>query len=153
MTKIRTHILLVLIWVQTVSKGYHQMTKVTARKERANRHCRKLYFLWTPLVWIFFLTSNVFIRTLVNETFFLSTQNICSNWWVRKYLQFYAKKFCLSKPVFIFYSDSTFSKPKHHKGISDRMASYKPNTDDQNDEIKQWVSVVTNYSSQYDDSR
>ena len=55
--------------------------------------------------------------------------------------------------MFIFYSDSTFSKPKHYKGTSHRMASYKPNTDDQNDEIKQWVSVVTNYSSQYDDSR
>ena len=37
------------------------------------------------------------------------------------------------------------------------MASYNPrgsaNTDDLNGEIKQWVSVVTNYSSQYDDSR
>ena len=32
--QIRNDILLVLIWVQTVCKGYQQMTKVTASKER-----------------------------------------------------------------------------------------------------------------------
>ena len=31
-----TNILLVLIWVQTVCKGYKQMTKVTASKEKVN---------------------------------------------------------------------------------------------------------------------
>ena len=29
------------------------------------------------------------------EKGFLSTKNICSNWWIRKYLKFYAKKVCL----------------------------------------------------------
>ena len=36
-----------------------------------------------------------------NETVLLSTQNICQNLWVRKYSQFYAEIFCLSKPVII----------------------------------------------------
>ena len=31
----------------------------------------------------------------LNETVLLSTQNICLNWWVRKYLQFYSKKILL----------------------------------------------------------
>ena len=30
----------------------------------------------------------------------LCTQNICSNWWIIKYLQFYAQQFCLSKPIY-----------------------------------------------------
>ena len=36
----------------------------------------------------------------LNETVLLSTQNICLKIWVRKYLQFYAEKFCLSKPMY-----------------------------------------------------
>ena len=32
--QIRTDVLTVLVWVHTVCKGYQQMTKVTARKER-----------------------------------------------------------------------------------------------------------------------
>ena len=35
----------------------------------------------------------------LNEAVLLSTQNICQKLWVRKYLQFYAENFCLSKPV------------------------------------------------------
>ena len=38
-------------------------------------------------------------KNRLNETVHLSTQNICLNWWVRKYLHFYAEEFCLSKPV------------------------------------------------------
>ena len=38
-------------------------------------------------------------KNRLNETVLLSTQNICFKLWVRKYLQFYAEKFCLSKPV------------------------------------------------------
>ena len=38
-------------------------------------------------------------KNRLNETVLLVTQNICSNSWVRKYLQFYADFFCLSKPV------------------------------------------------------
>ena len=34
--QIRTEVLLVLIWVQTISKGYQQMTKVSASMERVN---------------------------------------------------------------------------------------------------------------------
>ena len=33
----------------------------------------------------------------LNET--VRTQNICKTLWVRKYLQFYAEKFCLTKPM------------------------------------------------------
>ena len=36
----------------------------------------------------------------LNETVLLSTQNICSSWWIRKNLQFYAQKFCLSKGMY-----------------------------------------------------
>ena len=35
-THIRTDILSVLIWVQTVSKDYQQITKVAASKEKVN---------------------------------------------------------------------------------------------------------------------
>ena len=35
----------------------------------------------------------------LNEKVLLKIQNICLNWWVRKYLQFYTENFCLSKPV------------------------------------------------------
>ena len=35
--QIRTEILSVLIWVQTIHKGYQQMTKVAASKERVNK--------------------------------------------------------------------------------------------------------------------
>ena len=41
-------------------------------------------------------------KNRLNETVLLSTQNICKNWWVRKHLQFYAKNFCLSKPVELY---------------------------------------------------
>ena len=35
-------------------------------------------------------------KNRLNETVLLSTQNTCLNWWVRKYLQFYAHKISLS---------------------------------------------------------
>ena len=52
--QVRTDILSVLIWVQTVCKGYQQTTKFTASKERVkttpyNLRHRKLY--WS-LIWI-----------------------------------------------------------------------------------------------------
>ena len=37
----------------------------------------------------------------LNETVHLSAQNICKNWWVRRYLQFYDEKNWLTKPVHI----------------------------------------------------
>ena len=36
-------------------------------------------------------------KNRLNETVLLSTQNMSSSCWIRKYLQFYAQKFCLSK--------------------------------------------------------
>ena len=36
---------------------------------------------------------------VLNDTVLLSTQNLCYNWWVKEYLQFYAPKRCLSQPV------------------------------------------------------
>ena len=38
-------------------------------------------------------------KNRLNEAVLLSTKNICCKLLVRKYLQFYAGKFCLSKPV------------------------------------------------------
>ena len=42
-------------------------------------------------------------KNRLKETILLSTQNICIIWWVRKYLQLYAEKLCLSKPVYPHY--------------------------------------------------
>ena len=41
------------------------------------------------------------LKSRLNDTVLLSTQNICLKWSVRQYLQFYAEKFCLSKPLYI----------------------------------------------------
>ena len=38
-------------------------------------------------------------KNRLNETVLLSTKNICLNRWIRKYLQFYPQKFCLSMPM------------------------------------------------------
>ena len=40
-------------------------------------------------------------KNLLNERVLLSTQNICQKLLVRKYLQFYAENFCLSKHVYL----------------------------------------------------
>ena len=42
-------------------------------------------------------------KNRLNETILLSTQNICYNVLVRKYSDFYAEHFCLSKPVSCFF--------------------------------------------------
>ena len=52
----RINILLVLIWVQTVCKGYQQMTKVAASKERVDHFNNRItdnskYKLWFPGLW------------------------------------------------------------------------------------------------------
>ena len=44
---------------------------------------------------LFFISQPKHMLWVLNETVLLSTQNL----WVRKYLQFYADNFCLSKPV------------------------------------------------------
>ena len=46
-------------------------------------------------IFIYFSTKTYVVGTQknrLNERVLLSTQNICYNWWVRKYLQFYAQK-------------------------------------------------------------
>ena len=45
-------------------------------------------------------------KNRLNETVLLSTQNICLKLWVRKYLQFYAEFFCLSKPMRFSYLEA-----------------------------------------------
>ena len=45
-------------------------------------------------------------RTVLLRRFFVGTENICLKRWVRKYLQFYAQKFCSSKPMLFFFIES-----------------------------------------------
>ena len=47
-------------------------------------------------------------KNCLNETVPLSTQNKCLKLGVRKYLQFYAKKVCLSKPMYLQTTHSYF---------------------------------------------
>ena len=42
------------------------------------------------------------------EADLLSIQNICLIWLVRKYLQFYAQKFCLSNPMTILFLQNVY---------------------------------------------
>ena len=42
------------------------------------------------------------LKNRLSETILLSTQNISSRCWIRSYLQFYAQKLCLSKPMDIY---------------------------------------------------
>ena len=58
-------------------------------------HIRKIIFL--------FLDQNISVGTQknrLNEMVLSSTLNICLKLLVKKYLQFYAENFCLSKPMF-----------------------------------------------------
>ena len=41
-------------------------------------------------------------KNRLNKTVLLSTQTFAKKLWVRKYLQFYAEKFCLSEPVYSY---------------------------------------------------
>ena len=47
-------------------------------------------------------------KNRLNEKVLLSTQNKCLKLGVRKYLQFYAEKFCLSKPMYLQTTHSYF---------------------------------------------
>ena len=53
-------------------------------------------------------------KNRLNETVLLSTQNMCLNWWVRKYLQFNAQQFCLSKPMVHGATLTTTPEPTSH---------------------------------------
>ena len=55
-------------------------------------HTKKLFSYFSTKTYVVGTQNN-----RLSETVLLSTQNICSNWWIRKYLKFNAKKFCLSK--------------------------------------------------------
>ena len=62
----------------------------------------KKIFTTLPVTDSYLLTKTYVVDTQKNrlhETVLLSTQNICQKLWVRKYLQFYADNFCLSKSV------------------------------------------------------
>ena len=56
-------------------------------------------------------------KNRLNETVLLSTQNICSDCWVRKYLEFYAKNVDLTEPL-KGYSLSLQSYSVHGAAIS-----------------------------------
>ena len=43
-------------------------------------------------------------KNRLNKAVLLSTQNTCSNGWIRIYLQFYTQNFCLSKPMYIIWT-------------------------------------------------
>ena len=54
----------------------------------------------------YFSTKTYVVGTQKNrldEMVLFGNQNICYKLWVRTYLQFYAKKFCLSKPMVLVY--------------------------------------------------
>ena len=53
----------------------------------------------------------------LNETVLLSTQNICLELWVRKYLQDSAEFFCLSKPVCHTYGNVSRVCPGKEKQV------------------------------------
>ena len=50
-----------LIWVQTVCKGYQQMTKVTTSEERVNRQSIRHIFNGKVLMFFLFLHDNVLL--------------------------------------------------------------------------------------------
>ena len=54
------------------------------------------------------------------EKVLLSTQNICFIWWVRKLLQFYAQKLCLTGPrPLVIVEEPGFKNVKNkHLGMS-----------------------------------
>ena len=59
---------------------------------------------WVIIFFSYFLTKTYVVGTQNNhlsETGLLSTQNICWNWWVRKYKHFYPSIFCLSWPIML----------------------------------------------------
>ena len=66
-----------------------------------------LITLFRPLVKSVYQKINFLISRpkhmfwVLNERVLLSTQNICSNGWIRKYLKFYAQKLCLSKSMIV----------------------------------------------------
>ena len=72
-------------------------------------------------------------KNRLNEAVLLSTYKICQNGWVKKYLQFYAKKICLSKPVKTgymqnfkilasFYSCADWNEPNLDVNFEDRVS-------------------------------
>ena len=61
-TKIRTDIMSVLIWVQSICKGYQQMTKVAASKERVNP-----LHVWYYLSTAFLLKNYIFAKNSIRN--------------------------------------------------------------------------------------
>ena len=57
--------------------------------------CQNIIFLFLNKTYVVDTQKN-----RLNETVLLSTQNMCLNWLVRKYLQFYTRILCVSKPIY-----------------------------------------------------
>ena len=54
------------------------------------------------ILYFYFSTKTYVVgsqKNCLDETVLLSTQTTCLNWWIRKYSQFYAQKFCLTGPM------------------------------------------------------
>ena len=49
-------------------------------------------------------------KNRLNQRVLLSTQNICLNCWIRKYLQFYAQNFSLTGPMICYGSPFAYGK-------------------------------------------
>ena len=65
--QIRSDSLLVLIWVQTICKGYQQTTKVAASKERVNQlviDCILFYYKSNAKIYGYFIKFSRFIKQL-----------------------------------------------------------------------------------------
>ena len=81
-----TCVMVVLIWSQTVCKGYQQKLKVPASKERVKPQVyisknfqRKIVNIFLPMIF-----------SICFETVLLSTHNICFGWEIRKIFFCYA---------------------------------------------------------------
>ena len=57
------------------------------------------------MLWVAGTQKNRLNETHVNETVLLNTQNKYQDWWIRKYSQFYAQNFGLSRST--SYAQST----------------------------------------------
>ena len=74
-------------------------------------------------------------KNRLSETVLLSTQNICSNSWFRKYLHFCAQTICLSKPYMFSYNFSNL------QGDADcaHLLPVNPETDDLYKKVKDGI--------------
>ena len=67
-------------------------------------------------------------KNRLNKTVRLSTRIICYNWWVRKYLQFYAQNFCLNLCPFMqpAVAQVTAVKTGNQRAASSKVTLFNP---------------------------